>query len=62
MDAMVNREAWALGELVEKVPRPDKPDQQVIFFDDSFFLFDDLDPDRLLTDLDFRDNPVLSER
>ena len=62
MDAMIDREAWAFNELVERAPRPDEPDQQIISFDDSFFLLDDPDPNYLLTNLDFRDNPVLSER
>lgn len=53
MDAMVDREAWALGELVEGAPRPDEPDQQVMSFDDEFFLFDDSNPEALLSDLLF---------
>ena len=62
MDAMIDQKAWAFSELMEEVLQPDEPDQQVMFFDDLFFLLDDSDPDRLLTDLDFYDNPVLSER
>jgi len=41
MDAMVDLEARALGELVDSAPDPSDPEQQVMDFDDDFFLWDD---------------------
>ena len=39
-DAMLDRESRALGEMDELVD-PSEPDQQVMGFEDDFFLFDD---------------------
>ena len=38
---MLDRESRALGKLVESAPSDDEPDQQVMGFEDDFFLFDD---------------------
>ena len=51
IDAMVNREAQALGELVTNAPRSNESNQQVISFDDDFFLLDDLNPKSLAAGL-----------
>lgn len=48
-DAMLDREARALGELDEAAAGPE-PESQVMTFEDDFFLFDD--PSRLSTGLD----------
>ncbi|KAK5570839.1 hypothetical protein LTR43_003668 [Exophiala xenobiotica] len=38
---MLDREARALGELEANAPLPDEPEQQVMGFEDNFFLADD---------------------
>jgi len=40
-DKMLERESAALGELSEWAPALDEPDQQVMGWEDDFFLFDD---------------------
>ena len=41
MDVMVDREARALGELSELAPSAEEPEQEVMGFEDDFFLMDD---------------------
>ncbi|KAK5289096.1 hypothetical protein LTR99_011273, partial [Exophiala xenobiotica] len=48
---MLDREARALGELEANAPLPDEPEQQVMGFEDNFFLADD--PNLLQDGFDF---------
>ena len=38
---MLDRESRALGEMEESAPSPEEADQEVIGFEDEFFLFND---------------------
>lgn len=40
-DKMLDRESRALGEMEELAPSPNEADQEVMGFEDEFFLFDD---------------------